>query len=201
MSNSKKIKSIQIKLSASYDEEVIDGMSNMAVKAELEFSNKVKEEILHLNNDPELSEEDKGVIVCGLSDEKYAKEKISSLVYEMQIVALYKTVEIAIKDMLNYSNLFTDKQIASFYMISKLKSEVGKKIKPLDQIKSFEAFDELRCVNNCIKHSGRVNKELSKYKGWSEGSEISDLNSVYEKLKYDVRSFVFDLRDEILNKI
>ncbi|MFA0373068.1 hypothetical protein AB4511_26130, partial [Vibrio sp. 10N.222.54.F6] len=87
-------------------------------------------------------------IIDTYSDDHYLSRQTVELAEEMQIVALYKSVEISIKDMLKYSGLFTNKQLDSFYRIGALKKEVSKKVCALDGLKNYKSYDELRCINN-----------------------------------------------------
>ncbi|MEZ8798373.1 hypothetical protein OA7_0017870 [Vibrio cyclitrophicus 1F53] len=195
------LKVLQIKFSADYDEEVIDAMYYAALSAKSNLEQYLSKKVEEVESDEELSENEKYFIIDTYSDDHYLSRQTVELAEEMQIVALYKSVEISIKDMLKYSGLFTNKQLDSFYRIGALKKEVSKKVCALDGLKNYKSYDELRCINNCIKHSGRVNKELSKFSGWNVGDKIVKTNDHYTRLKDDVRGFVFNLRDELLSKI
>lgn len=194
-------KVMQIKFSADYDEEVIDAMYYAALSAKSNLEQYLGEKVEEVENDEQLSEDEKYFIIDRYSDDHYLSRQTVELAEEMQIVALYKSVEISIKDMLKYSGLFTKKQLDSFFRIAALKKEVSKKVCVLENLKNYKSYDELRCINNCIKHSGRANKELAKFSGWNIGDKILESNDHYTRLKEDVRDFVFNLRDEVLSKI
>jgi thymidine kinase len=56
-----------------------------------------------------------------------------------------------------------------------------------------DAIDELRLICNCIKHSGRVSRELAKYHhGWREGERLSELGAAYKRLAPFVGAYWID---------
>jgi hypothetical protein len=57
-----------------------------------------------------------------------------------------------------------------------------------------QAIDEIRLINNCIKHSGRVNRELAKcHSTWTESEQLSGLRDAYERLAPYVGAYWVDL--------
>ena len=103
--------------------------------------------------------------------------------------------------MLSSSGLFTKKELGEFYKVHELKKMVKKKICDLENLPDYSSYDELRCISNCIKHSGYVDDKLSRYSGWKEGEPIKASNMNYERLKYPVSDFVKNLKNEIIVKI
>lgn len=71
----------------------------------------------------------------------------------------------------------------------------------LNTLKGYASFDELRLINNGIKHSGLVSDDLAKYPNWKKGAKIVGFDESYQRVKNDVREFVFDFRDKVLDKI
>lgn len=56
------------------------------------------------------------------------------------------------------------------------------------------AIDEIRLINNCIKHSGRVSRELVKYHStWVESEQLRGLRGAYERLAPYVGAYWVDL--------
>jgi hypothetical protein len=63
------------------------------------------------------------------------------------------------------------------------------------------AIDEIRIINNCIKHSGRVSRELAKYHStWVESEELSGLRAAYERLAPYVGAYWVDLVETAKNE-
>ena len=55
------------------------------------------------------------------------------------------------------------------------------------------SVDELREINNAVKHEGRVSKQLAKYPGWVRDKPLGDLNPAYGRLVPDVPRYLADL--------
>ena len=54
--------------------------------------------------------------------------------------------------------------------------------------------DELRLINNCIKHSGRVSKTLAtNYPGWSSGEPLTNLKAAYRRIAPYLGAYWVDL--------
>jgi len=53
------------------------------------------------------------------------------------------------------------------------------------QTRCARSVDELRCLNNSIKHSQRVNEELAKFPRWKnkKGDNLGNLESHYRRLR------------------
>ena len=136
-----------------------------------------------------------------LEDDYYIAELTTELAGGMMIVALFKTVEISIKKMAKGSGLFTQKQISSFFRVKELMSEMKNKVCDITTLPNFAEYDELRCINNSIKHNGVVDKELAKYPNWIVGQKLENLHQHYYRLRNDVDNFVTGLQAAILNKI
>src|SRR5579862_3064324 len=53
----------------------------------------------------------------------------------------------------------------------------------LRQLFGSQAINEVRLINNCIKHSGRVSRELSRcHPSWVESEELRGLGEAYQRL-------------------
>lgn len=122
-------------------------------------------------------------------------DEILELVEDMQIVALYKSVEITMQKILKVSELplYNNNKLNFFKLISHPDLNVD-----IYKIYGYSAFNELRLINNCIKHSGRVSRDLSKYGDWIFDSKITQSSLAYERLKQDVQRFVLEWGDELV---
>jgi hypothetical protein len=195
------IHKLQVKLATHYYPEVIDGIydSSVGMKARLEKDLEAKAKEIEADGD--LDPDDKAELLSSLGDDLFIAELTTELAGEMMIVALYKTVEISIKKMAKGSGLFTDKQIASFYKAGELRKVLKNKVCDLKALPKYAQYDELRCINNSVKHSGVANNELAQYPGWKKGQKLNELHIHYGRLRNDVDSFVVNLQSEILRKI
>jgi len=110
------------------------------------------------------------------------------------IVALYRKVELTRKRLLKHADPnLNDREL---FIFKKVKEQLEKKV--AYGIKANQAIDELRCLNNAIKHEGIVSEELSRFPDWIHGEELSDLDKAYERLSKDVRVYLKDLYSKLI---
>lgn len=112
--------------------------------------------------------------------------------YELSIIALYKKVEIKTKKIVGrmVPNVKEEKLSYFKYLCDTLPF-----IKNLD---NFKAFNELRMLNNAIKHGGVVSSELVKsFPSLSEGDDLKDLDKSYERLLPQIKEYMNELVDKI----
>ena len=103
----------------------------------------------------------------------------TSMGTELLIMGLYKQCEVYIKTIVE----------------NKYPNESKKVKKAHCSIKStlvgYVAIDELRLINNSIKHQGTVSALLaSSYSYWNLDQEFGDLATVYERLKHNVTKYI-----------
>ena len=77
---------------------------------------------------------------------------------EMKLINLYKSFEIEIKRILELAYPTIDKKI--FYRWDVFVSFLKTKKINVKQIESYEEVNQLRIVNNQLKHDGRISNEL-----------------------------------------
>jgi hypothetical protein len=102
-----------------------------------------------------------------------------SLGYELIIIGLYKQCELYLKSMVELK--FPDESKIRKRKLAELNAS-------LDE---YHAINELRLINNCIKHQGKVSQSLSsEYSFWVVGKDLGDLSVVYSRLKRKVVSYI-----------
>lgn len=128
-----------------------------------------------------------------LDDLMYSANSAKLLGYELSIIALYKKLEINTKKVVTrHLNVPSSKNLSYF---SNLKSVVPFDITNVD---GYKEFNELRLINNCIKHGGTVSKELAKEcPAWTIGEELTNLDSTYYKILPKVKDYMSDFVDKI----
>ena len=70
----------------------------------------------------------------------------------------------------------------------------------VEALASYSALNELRCLNNCIKHSGYADAELASLgTKWAEGDELKydGLKDAFDRLKQSAMNFVVELVAEV----
>lgn len=120
-------------------------------------------------------------------------DTISRLADQLSIVALYRAVEVNAGRMLAHEFGRAAAREASNICRLKRFLRTRKGIE-LASLPHYRAIDELRLLNNAIKHVDLVTKELAEnYHRWREGEELSELGTAYERLRGKVPSFIFHL--------
>lgn len=132
-----------------------------------------------------------------LDDQYYLAQQVRQLSDELSITALYKLVEIHTK------------KVVSWHLPSISPKKLGN-IRGLNEslpfelreVKAFSAFDELRELNNAIKHQGVVTDNLEKKyhnHGWVSEDDLNDLDKAYERLAPLISIYMDDLATKIYN--
>ena len=69
------------------------------------------------------------------------------------------------------------------------------------KIRCVQSVNELRSLNNAIKHERRVNGELAKFPRWKnkKGDELGDLESHYLRLRPFAKRYLEDLTERLIN--
>jgi hypothetical protein len=127
-----------------------------------------------------------------LADELWELDIVARLADQLSIVALYSVVELNTGLMLAYEFGKGARKDASY--VRKLSKRLKTKGIDLKTVPHYRAFDELRLLNNAVKHAGRVTKELAaEYPRWKEGKELTGLDRAYERLRPKVPAYIFSL--------
>jgi hypothetical protein len=180
----------------SCDYETIDrllgGLSSYITKEHSALAAEAK----HIHSTPASPDFDPDLAEMELGDERSFLEEVGSLAGELAIVALYKKVEISSKRAIELALPQVDaKSLFQFKKMKKALASVGIK---LNKLPSYQALDELRCLNNAVKHSGKVSAELAKHGGWKLNAPLVQLEPVYRRLAPKVASYVSELVGELI---
>lgn len=195
------LKKLKVKLATHYHMEAIDGIYGASLQVKANIEKELAQQAHEVCSDQNLDQDEKEYMLSSLGDELFIAEVTTELAGEMMIIALYKTIEIAIKSMTRASELFTEAQLESFYRVGELKKQLKTKVVDVETLKHYKAYDELRCINNAIKHSGIVGTELASYPGFNKGQKITDLHTHYYRLRDDVDRFLVLLQAAIIKAI
>lgn len=121
-----------------------------------------------------------------LEDRWHFTNDVQSLADELAIVALYNQVELHTKRVVkkNFPNIDPTK-------LSYINQARAVLPFTIDHLAGFVAFDELRLLNNSVKHDGKVSKQLSReFPFWVEGENLSGLGASYERIHPLVTQYV-----------
>jgi hypothetical protein len=196
--NSTDFQKLKVRLATHYHLEAINGIYDAALEAKDRFESDLVNQSKELSKDSSLTVDDIHEELSSLSDDLYIAEITTELAGEMMVVALYKTIEISIKKMARFSGLFSESDIKSFYRFADLVRRLKTEVCDIELLAEFSSYNQLRLINNAVKHDGVVSEELAQYPGFTEGEVLKDLHIYYNDLREKVDAFVIALRDEIL---
>ncbi|ALO36189.1 hypothetical protein CMT41_16715 [Colwellia sp. MT41] len=133
---------------------------------------------------------------------------------EMQIVYLYKNIEIILKEIIRTA--FPGEEKRDLFAWDNMKSFFKLKQIEFTSIKEFEYVNQLRIVNNNIKHSSEIGSEIQK-KGIKEFKDLYEFNfnsltdfynrvkihiePFLDKVAINVNSHLFEFSDERIDSI
>ncbi|SRR6266404_1989170 len=136
-----------------------------------------------------------------VEDELALAEEVTHLADKLAIVALYGKVELSIKAMLGVAIPTIDvKQLFRWKNVGRALQRIGI---TLQSIASYKDVNQLRCLNNAIKHGTKVGSELAST-GWGRAQDDIDASKCAREL-YDFvengSKFLLDLRGHLLRSI
>ncbi|WDZ51501.1 hypothetical protein LF296_01475 [Acinetobacter vivianii] len=171
---------------------LIDSITSFTVTQ----TNKLERKYKELQRSTELSDDHAFHIEESIIDEAYELNEIEELAYELAIIALYKKIEITTKKNLKITYPEIDRK--KLYKFKKLKKILKDKEIDIESFSNYLAMDELRCLNNSIKHSGEVDSELAKYAGWNENERVDNLQEAYKRLAPKCNDYIKELLDQFI---
>lgn len=110
---------------------------------------------------------------------------MKSLSDELIILALFKSVEVKISKVIDkrFDNNGMKRFIGKLNLITRHEK--------VETLAGYDAYNELRLINNAIKHEEMVSNELATaYSSWIEGEEFKGIDTAYNRLLPQVKYFV-----------
>lgn len=146
-------------------------------------------------------------ILTLIHESVYIQEKINNYTYldtlfEMKIINLFRSVELNIKSLIRYA--YPNVEVKSFYRWDMMQSFFKSKNIDLTSIVHYDECNELRNLNNCIKHSRKITKrvqEIQEFKGTTQSIEFEQLEKFYKRIISKIPLFVQALKEEIKNDL
>ena len=132
-----------------------------------------------------------------ISDDFYNKEIYKKTSFEMVIIANYRLCELTLKKLLCTKLKENEIMGLNFHGLKK-------KFKPmlnLGLIENYTDVNELRLLNNCIKHNGKVSRKLSnitrnKPRHWIQDDEISIDENIIDRMYKASEKFLLDVIEQ-----
>lgn len=176
------------KESARLQTEYLENFRNLMRRGRRERADDLKERLDEIDPSGEYAEV--------LGDEKQVLDEIQDLADEMAIIGLYRIVELNLKKLALH--LYTSGNRPELRntgaVRSKLKSDYNLDI---NNIYNFDEVNELRVLNNAIKHQREVTEELAEFGGWTEGDSLKNLDDAFNRLKPAVQEYLENFGREI----
>src|SRR5215831_16091031 len=118
-----------------------------------------------------------------LADDLHELDAISDLADQLSIVVLYSVVEINTGQVLAQRFGPAARKNASY--IKRLHKFLMQQQRiDIERIPHYRAVNELRLLNNAVKHAGRVTAELAReYPRWKQGRKLTGVGRLAERLK------------------
>ncbi len=120
------------------------------------------------------------------------------------IVGLYMMIEKSIKELIGGIKGITNNQLKNLHRLDGMKELLNEKFEiSVEEIKNFKYFNELRVLNNCIKHSGIVDSELTEINpvSWNQDQEIGNVYDDFKRLSTQSIEFCQELFEKIKIKL
>ncbi|EOB4247471.1 hypothetical protein [Vibrio metschnikovii] len=125
-----------------------------------------------------------------IQDDAIYTFSVVDLAGELYILALYKRLELKHKELVSFFNLEVGTRNLSNWR--ELWEVLPREAKNLPE---FNAVNELRLLNNAIKHEGLISRQLARsYPHYGQfGDELTDLSTSFERLEPIVCKYIKEL--------
>lgn len=209
-----KIFSYLLRTNSCFDFEEYDSFKKNVLSLETKLNEKSKKisTFLKENSEGENLEESLCLQIEAIYSEKNSFQKT---MYKTLIILLYSSIEIKMKEILKLYSLINgidmtititnrrdSRSIDEFYY-KDIRKKFDENLPGVFSEKDieFEMFEELRLLNNCLKHSEIVSEELNaRNQGrWRKGSRIEITKEDLERLESGSKSFVSNIVKNIIS--
>jgi len=143
-------------------------------------------------------EHDYEAYVDTLASDYEILEDIKELSEQLAIVALYRIVELNIKKILLWR--YSKEEVKKLRQIDRIADHLSKDGIRLEKVRHYNTADEVRLLNNAIKHENKVTKDLEKYRGYKEGQDLKSLDKAFNRLSPNVPKFLRFLAEKVVPK-
>ena len=128
-----------------------------------------------------------------LMEQMISAQAAKDLGDELSIVALYKKVEAKTGRIIKRHIPAAGPKNLSYFKQFCEALPFG-----IETVSGFVSFNELRLLNNSIKHGGVVSQELAdNFPLWTIGAELKELGSAFSRILPGVKTYVSDLVEKV----
>lgn len=129
-------------------------------------------------------------------------EEFAWLSSEFAIIGLWRCVELYRQDAIGCA--LGSKAVQGLFNHRKFQEKLRSQEIGIEEsrVRCAKSVDELRCLNNAIKHERRVNDDLAKFPRWKKkkGDKLGDLEKHYYRLQPLVQKYLIDLAERLKTK-
>lgn len=127
----------------------------------------------------------------------YLQEQLLAI-YNMKTIYLYSNFEILLKDMIVTALPNINKK--DLYKWNTVESVLKDNEIPLKSIEEYQSINELRIINNNIKHSNIINTKNVKVPEFEkkENFDLDSMDSFYSRIKNKPVIFLADLAEKLI---
>ncbi len=131
-----------------------------------------------------------------LADEHLTELDVVELGGQLAMVALYRIVELSTKALLRFKY---HGAAANLYKIDALRQKLRSDFNvALSSLTNFSSADEIRLINNAVKHDGKVSSALAQFPGWTRGEALEGLEAAFERLSPAVPDYLMALGNVVV---
>lgn len=176
-----------------------DNFKDRILKEDLRFDSELVKEDKYI---PDMEESESDYVNPKIEEAYYGHESYKKEMFKALFILFYSEIEIKLKRILStydWSFRIGKKRISSFDFPNIIKAFKKLFEVNIKGIENFSDFDELRELNNCLKHKEIVSNELEQINGsrWHQGEKIDLTKDDLERLLTKSKEFYKNLLDEL----
>lgn len=180
-----------------------DNFKDRILKEDLRFDSELVKEDKYI---PDMEESESDYVNPKIEEAYYGHESYKKEMFKALFILFYSEIEIKLKRILStydWSFQIGKKRISSFDFPNIVKAFKKLFEVNIKGIECFFDFDELRLLNNCLKHGVFVNRKLQGRNPirWHKGDSIDLTKDDLERLLTKSKEFYKNLLDELKKKL
>lgn len=132
-------------------------------------------------------------------DDFHELMRVGELAWELAIVALHRVVEIhrgwVARRVEPKTNARTLAHLGAVKDLIRRRRQID-----IEKLEGATEIDELRCLNNAVKHQAEVTEELAAFPAWKDkaGNKLGDVRPAYNRLRESVPKYLYDLAMKVV---
>jgi hypothetical protein len=133
-----------------------------------------------------------------IQDDLAVLDEMAEMANQLAFVGLYNAVELRLKAILK-PFVGSPEDLAGVFNFKALNKLLKKQFKiEIEKLQGFQTINEIRLINNSVKHEGTVSEELANtFRSWKKGDPLSGLEPAFQRLAPGVPLFFQDLAGKL----